>query len=152
MFLFLLLLPGSTGCVARNFGHGSVVCECNSTYCDSVGSVTLPPLGQYSSYLTSMAGSRLEAGQGRVQVNSTGAGKWCGFLLGCQWCWSRHRASSFIMCLYQPSGWPSFPTRSTRRSGDSVELWQTQQRLTSCLFLPVHRTSCYDSTFPLKVH
>ncbi|KAE8288843.1 Glucosylceramidase [Larimichthys crocea] len=67
------LSAGSTGCVARNFGHGSVVCECNSTYCDSVGSVTLPPLGQYSSYLTSMAGSRLEAGQGRVQVNSTGA-------------------------------------------------------------------------------
>lgn len=55
-----------------------MVCECNSTYCDSVGSITLPPLGQYSSYLTSMAGSRLEAAQSQVQVNSTGAGERCG--------------------------------------------------------------------------
>ncbi|XP_078108976.1 lysosomal acid glucosylceramidase [Sander vitreus] len=70
----LTLSTGSNTCVARNFGHDSVVCECNSTYCDSVGSVTLPPLGQYSSYLTSMAGNRLEAGRGQVQVNSTGAG------------------------------------------------------------------------------
>lgn len=68
------LSAGSNTCVARNFGHGSVVCECNSTYCDSVGSITLPPLGQYSSYLTSMAGSRLEEGRGPVQAKSTGAG------------------------------------------------------------------------------
>ncbi|KAM3614891.1 uncharacterized protein V6R79_020380 [Siganus canaliculatus] len=64
-------LTGSIECVARNFGHDSVVCECNSTHCDSVGSITLPPVGQYSSYLTSKAGSRLEAGQGQVQGNST---------------------------------------------------------------------------------
>ncbi len=75
LLLLLLLPPGSNECVARNFSHDSVVCECNSTYCDSVGSATLPPLGQYSSYLTSMAGSRLEAGQGQVQTNSTGAGE-----------------------------------------------------------------------------
>ncbi|KAG7237692.1 hypothetical protein INR49_032138 [Caranx melampygus] len=68
------LSTGSNKCIGRNFGHGSVVCECNATYCDSVGSVTLPPRGQYSSYLSSMAGSRLERGQGQVQVNSTGAG------------------------------------------------------------------------------
>uniref|UniRef100_A0A8C4EXT1 Glucosylceramidase n=1 Tax=Dicentrarchus labrax TaxID=13489 RepID=A0A8C4EXT1_DICLA len=49
-------------------------CECNSTYCDSVGSVSLPPLGQYSSYLSSMAGSRLKGAQAQVQVKSTGAG------------------------------------------------------------------------------
>lgn len=52
-----------------------MVCECNATHCDSVGPVTLPPLGQYSSFLTSRAGSRLEAGRGPVQVNSTGAGE-----------------------------------------------------------------------------
>lgn len=60
--------------MAKNFGYGSVVCECNSTYCDSVGSVTLPKLGQYFSYLSSQAGSRLDPGHGRFQVNSTGAG------------------------------------------------------------------------------
>lgn len=70
----VILSTGNDGCVSRNFGHDSVVCECNSTYCDSVGGVTLPPVGQYSSYLSSMAGSRLEAAQGQVQVNSTGAG------------------------------------------------------------------------------
>lgn len=68
------------------------------------------------------------------------------------WCWSIHTASLLFIRLFQASGWRSFPTRSTRRSGDSVELWQTQQPLTSCLFLLVHKTSCYDSTFPLKVH
>ncbi|XP_026172352.1 lysosomal acid glucosylceramidase isoform X1 [Mastacembelus armatus] len=67
------LSAGSNKCVARNFGHDSVVCECNSTYCDSVGSATLPPLGQFSSYLSSKAGSRLEPGQGQVRVKSSGA-------------------------------------------------------------------------------
>uniref|UniRef100_A0A3P9PWD0 Glucosylceramidase n=1 Tax=Poecilia reticulata TaxID=8081 RepID=A0A3P9PWD0_POERE len=67
-------LVGINRCVARNFGHDSVVCECNSTYCDGVGPVSLPPLGQYSTYLSSMAGSRMEPGQGQVRVNSTGAG------------------------------------------------------------------------------
>lgn len=75
MLLRLPLSPGSTRCVTRNFGLDSVVCECNSTYCDSVGSVTLPPVGQFSSYLTSMAGSRLEEGGGPVRANSTGAGE-----------------------------------------------------------------------------
>uniref|UniRef100_A0A7N6AUP1 Glucosylceramidase n=1 Tax=Anabas testudineus TaxID=64144 RepID=A0A7N6AUP1_ANATE len=65
---------GSNKCVARSFGHDSVVCECNSTYCDGVGSVTLPPLGQFSSYLSSMAGSRLEPLRGHVRANSSGAG------------------------------------------------------------------------------
>uniref|UniRef100_A0A3B5MX53 Glucosylceramidase n=1 Tax=Xiphophorus couchianus TaxID=32473 RepID=A0A3B5MX53_9TELE len=72
--LKLTLLQESLKCVARNLGHDSVVCECNSTYCDGVGPVSLPPLGQYSTYLSSMAGSRMEPGQGQVQVNSTGAG------------------------------------------------------------------------------
>lgn len=62
--------------MARSFGEDSVVCECNSTYCDSVGSVTLPPVGQFSSYLSSMSGSRLEASQGQVLANSTAQGEW----------------------------------------------------------------------------
>ncbi|XP_030605059.1 lysosomal acid glucosylceramidase [Archocentrus centrarchus] len=70
----VILSAGYNKCVARNFGYDSVVCECNSTYCDSIASVTLPPLGQFSSYLSSMAGSRLEACQGEVQPKSTGGG------------------------------------------------------------------------------
>ncbi|XP_077455890.1 lysosomal acid glucosylceramidase [Stigmatopora argus] len=68
------LSKGRNKCVARSFGHDSVVCECNSTYCDSFGSVSLPPLGQYISFTSSMSGSRLEESQGLVRPNSTGAG------------------------------------------------------------------------------
>lgn len=64
---------GINTCVPRNFGHGSVVCECNSTYCDSVGLIRLLPLGQYSTYLSSREGSRMEPGHGQIQANSTGA-------------------------------------------------------------------------------
>nr|XP_057939453.1 lysosomal acid glucosylceramidase isoform X1 [Doryrhamphus excisus] len=65
---------GSKKCVSRSFGHDSVVCECNSTYCDTLGSVSPPPPGHYISYLSSRDGSRLEASQGPVRLNSTGAG------------------------------------------------------------------------------
>lgn len=66
------LTRGNRECVARNFGHGSVVCECNSTYCDSMGPDSLPGLGQFASYLTSQAGSRLDRSQGQVLKNSPG--------------------------------------------------------------------------------
>uniref|UniRef100_A0A3B5BA58 Glucosylceramidase n=1 Tax=Stegastes partitus TaxID=144197 RepID=A0A3B5BA58_9TELE len=72
-FLFLLR-PGSSKCISRNFGHDSVVCECNSTYCDSIGPVRLPPVGRFSSYLSSLEGSRLEAGEAEVQVNGSSTG------------------------------------------------------------------------------
>ncbi|XP_036395027.1 lysosomal acid glucosylceramidase [Megalops cyprinoides] len=80
VLLFLMVaiaaIPSSRGsneCVPRNFGHGSVVCECNSTHCDSPGVITPPPPGQYVSFLTSQAGKRLEKGQGQMQNSSTGA-------------------------------------------------------------------------------
>lgn len=57
----------------------------------------------------------------------------------------------FFFFSFQESGWLLFPTRSTRRSGDSVEPWQTLQPLTSCLCLRVHKTSCYGNTSPLRV-
>lgn len=60
-------------CQALIFGHGSVVCACNSTYCDSVGRVQLPDPGQFLSFVSSKAGSRLLKSQGQFQKNSTGA-------------------------------------------------------------------------------
>lgn len=74
-----------------------MVCECNSTYCDSVGSATLPPVGQFSSYLSSRAGSRLEPTQGQVQANSTGTGERCWDVVGR--CCSEQLHSIFY-CLY----------------------------------------------------
>ncbi|XP_063055307.1 lysosomal acid glucosylceramidase [Engraulis encrasicolus] len=65
---------GNDDCLARNFGHGSVVCECNLSHCDSVGKVALPPAGHFVSFTSNKAGSRLKQTQGQVQPNSTGAG------------------------------------------------------------------------------
>ncbi len=62
-------------CQALNFGHGSVVCVCNATHCDSVGRTGLPDLGQFLSYVSSKTGSRLMKSQGQFQKNSTGAGE-----------------------------------------------------------------------------
>lgn len=61
------------GCLALNFGHGSVVCVCNATYCDSLGRTVLPDAGQFLSYVSNKAGSRLMESQGQFQKNSTGA-------------------------------------------------------------------------------
>ncbi|KAG9345415.1 hypothetical protein JZ751_009962 [Albula glossodonta] len=64
---------GNNECVPRNFGHGSVACECNATHCDSPGSIKLLPPGQYLSFLTTKVGKRLERSQGQVLNSSTGA-------------------------------------------------------------------------------
>ncbi|CAL9705692.1 unnamed protein product [Knipowitschia caucasica] len=73
-FLTTQVATETTKCVPKNFGHGSVVCVCNATYCDSVKPMALPPVGTYVSYLSDMAGSRLELGQGQFGRNSTGEG------------------------------------------------------------------------------
>lgn len=81
---------GRDGCVPRNFGQGSVVCECNSTYCDSPGVIKLPPAGQFWSFTTNKAGKRFEKLLGQVQNATTGAGEWATLLTvligGCFFC------------------------------------------------------------------
>ncbi|XP_072316396.1 lysosomal acid glucosylceramidase [Eucyclogobius newberryi] len=72
-FLSTHVRTESTKCVAKDFGHGSVVCVCNATYCDDMMVGALPPVGKYSSYLSNMAGSRFEPGQGAFWTNSTGS-------------------------------------------------------------------------------
>lgn len=158
--------PGSDECVARNFGHGSVVCECNSTHCDSIGSDTLPALGQFLSFTSSKAGSRLQRGQGQVQNNSTGAGEnslgwrqqpplaqgWeTKKTKACTHCYPSGPVLTTPFSPSQFSGWLWFPTRSTRGSEGLEEPWQTQLPSTSCLCPPEHRTSYYDSTSLLRV-
>ncbi|XP_048881247.1 lysosomal acid glucosylceramidase [Brienomyrus brachyistius] len=64
---------GGDGCVPRDFGQGSVVCECNSTYCDLPGVIKLPPVGQFWSFTTNKAGKRFEKLLGQVQNTTTGA-------------------------------------------------------------------------------
>lgn len=121
---------GSNKCVARSFGHDSVVCECNSTYCDGVGSVTLPPLGQFSSYLSSMAGSRLEPLRGHVRANSSGAGEWRG--LSFSWVASavgagaRNLFCSIVSCFR-----PQVDNRSLPEVPEDQGVWWSHDRRSS---------------------
>ncbi|XP_075704751.1 lysosomal acid glucosylceramidase-like [Rhinoderma darwinii] len=58
---------GSCPCMPQSFGHSSVVCRCNATYCDSLDSVTLPDLGNFSVYESSKSGKRLEKSSGAIK-------------------------------------------------------------------------------------
>ncbi|XP_075763540.1 lysosomal acid glucosylceramidase-like [Pelodiscus sinensis] len=65
--LFMQTAPGAAGarpCNARSFGHGSVVCECSASYCDTLDPVVLPALGSFAKYESSKAGKRLERSEG----------------------------------------------------------------------------------------
>ncbi|KAL1422243.1 hypothetical protein MTO96_022124 [Rhipicephalus appendiculatus] len=45
-------------CQKRDYGRGSVVCVCNTTYCDFAGDVPLPPSGSAFAYESSKGGLR----------------------------------------------------------------------------------------------
>ncbi|XP_069734862.1 lysosomal acid glucosylceramidase-like isoform X2 [Phaenicophaeus curvirostris] len=72
--LLLLLLPpgrpraaGARPCSPKFFGRDAMVCVCDSTYCDSLDPVVLPPPGTYVKYESSKAGKRLERSEGSFQ-------------------------------------------------------------------------------------
>ncbi|NWT03746.1 GLCM Glucosylceramidase, partial [Mionectes macconnelli] len=44
-----------------------MVCVCNTTYCDTLDPLVLPPHGSYLKYESSKAGKRLESSEGRFQ-------------------------------------------------------------------------------------
>ncbi|XP_009079976.1 PREDICTED: glucosylceramidase-like, partial [Acanthisitta chloris] len=56
-------------CIPKDFGHGSVVCVCNATYCDTLDPVAVPAPapGSYVKYESTKAGKRLERSEGRFQ-------------------------------------------------------------------------------------
>ena len=58
---------GARPCDAKDFGHGSVVCACNATYCDTLDPAALPAPGAYVKYESSKAGKRLERSEGSFQ-------------------------------------------------------------------------------------
>uniref|UniRef100_A0A8C5RKS3 Glucosylceramidase n=1 Tax=Laticauda laticaudata TaxID=8630 RepID=A0A8C5RKS3_LATLA len=51
---------GGRPCSPRNFGHGSLVCECGADYCDTLEPVTLPDMGSFVKYESNKAGRRVE--------------------------------------------------------------------------------------------
>ncbi|KAM6112534.1 uncharacterized protein FYN12_012865 [Phoenicopterus ruber ruber] len=60
---------GNRPCNAKDFGHGSLVCVCSATYCDTLDPVVLPAPGTYVKYESSKAGKRLERSEGSFQLN-----------------------------------------------------------------------------------
>ncbi|NXH28702.1 GLCM Glucosylceramidase, partial [Myiagra hebetior] len=59
--------PAARPCIPKDFGHGSLVCVCNATYCDTLDPLVLPAPGSYVKYESSKAGKRLERSEGRFQ-------------------------------------------------------------------------------------
>ncbi|XP_074895675.1 lysosomal acid glucosylceramidase-like isoform X2 [Buteo buteo] len=66
----VLQAAGGRPCDAKDFGHGSLVCACSATYCDTLDPVVLPALGTYVKYESSKAGKRLERSEGNFQRNA----------------------------------------------------------------------------------
>ncbi|NWX12788.1 GLCM Glucosylceramidase, partial [Aegotheles bennettii] len=64
------LAAGGRPCDAKDFGHGSLVCACRATYCDTLDPVVLPAPGTYVKYESSKAGKRLERREGTFQHNA----------------------------------------------------------------------------------
>ncbi|XP_042296938.1 lysosomal acid glucosylceramidase-like [Sceloporus undulatus] len=59
-------VSGGQPCMARNFGQGSLVCECGANYCDTLGPISLPALGSFAKYESNQAGHRLERSEGML--------------------------------------------------------------------------------------
>ncbi|XP_060111216.1 LOW QUALITY PROTEIN: lysosomal acid glucosylceramidase-like [Heteronotia binoei] len=60
-------VTGGLPCNQKYFGRDSIVCVCNSTYCDTHDPVSLPPVGFFVKYESSKTGKRLEQSQGMFQ-------------------------------------------------------------------------------------
>nr|CAD7432852.1 unnamed protein product [Timema monikensis] len=75
--IILLFVVGSLAreCAVRDYGASSIVCVCNSTYCDSLEPIGEENIsgGHYLHYVSSKAGRRLEmnAGTFKTEMNET---------------------------------------------------------------------------------
>ncbi|XP_011305242.1 glucosylceramidase [Fopius arisanus] len=73
MPLFITLIIGlvlstvhGDDCIPRKFDENSIVCVCNSTYCDSV-EIEVPVKGAFRIYTSSQSGQRLESQDGNFE-------------------------------------------------------------------------------------
>lgn len=64
LFCYLLLISfdyGRLSCVQRDYGYGSIVCVCNETNCDLLGSVKIPEAGMAKLYESNKKGERFKS-------------------------------------------------------------------------------------------
>ncbi|CAL8109725.1 unnamed protein product [Orchesella dallaii] len=66
-FLVVFIAPlvlGSLPCSPIDFGRGSIVCECNATYCDTVDPINQVELGKYMQVFSDKSGARFAISEG----------------------------------------------------------------------------------------
>ncbi|XP_043935243.1 lysosomal acid glucosylceramidase [Protopterus annectens] len=64
VFKLVLYVNGGRPCASMSFGDSSVVCVCNTTYCDTLDPLRMPAKGSYILYESSKSGKRLESTTG----------------------------------------------------------------------------------------
>ena len=57
-----------TDCVPRSYSFDSIVCVCNSTYCDTIKPATVPSNQSVIMYLSTKEGKRLERSETKFQA------------------------------------------------------------------------------------
>lgn len=58
-------------CAGRDYNHGTVVCVCNATYCDTIEPVQPEKIGKYVIYTSNKAGLRFNKKVGEFQKNKS---------------------------------------------------------------------------------
>ncbi|XP_033207306.1 lysosomal acid glucosylceramidase-like [Belonocnema kinseyi] len=67
-----IAITAADECIPRDFGKGSIVCVCNSTYCDSTPETSSEP-GTFLWYVSSNAGQRMELTTGKIGHTEEGS-------------------------------------------------------------------------------
>ncbi|KAL2715371.1 lysosomal acid glucosylceramidase-like isoform X4 [Vespula squamosa] len=62
--VFFIYKGKANDCIPRKFNYDSIVCVCNSTYCDSLSNVEEPKKGSYYAYTSNKEGLRLKFSTG----------------------------------------------------------------------------------------
>ena len=68
--MFLIITESAQNCIPINFGSDSIVCKCNSTYCDFYNDPEPAKKGEFIWYVTSKRGMRLHHSNGSIYQES----------------------------------------------------------------------------------
>ncbi|XP_014615118.1 PREDICTED: glucosylceramidase-like [Polistes canadensis] len=68
--IFFIWKARANDCIPRKFNFDSIVCVCNSTYCDSTPDIGEPEKGSFHVYVSSKDGLRLNYFKGYFQQNN----------------------------------------------------------------------------------
>ncbi|KAL4236076.1 hypothetical protein ACF0H5_004462 [Mactra antiquata] len=77
VFILGIISVQSGPCIPQRFDQDSIVCVCNSTYCDTYANIDLEPnpanpIPYYNTYMTTRSGLRMEHKSGSFDLTKTG--------------------------------------------------------------------------------